>query len=300
MREVHDGPLLDTWCALLAEGMAAESGAGPDGPALAARVRAEPPGGEVRRWAVTVDGEVAGVARSAPDADARFVRLYVSPRHRGRGLGTALFAAVRAAHPHTALKGITVAGGPGERFAARLGATVLLRLVVLAQDLAGLPVPGEPPPGTVFWTGGAPDDLVDSYAAAYRSLADAPGAGHQLADLHYDRDRIRRWEREVRTGGHDLWVCAVVEDRTVVAFTEVEVGPEPAASQHSTVVLPGHRRRGLGTAVKLALAARLRAARPDLTTVTTTVSAANTPMLALNERAGYRVVRTRLLWHLVV
>jgi RimJ/RimL family protein N-acetyltransferase len=90
-------------------------------------------------------------------------------------------------------------------------------------------------------------------------------------------------------------VCAVVEDRTVVAFTEVEVGPEPTASQHSTVVLPGHRRRGLGTAVKLALAARLRAARPDLTTVTTTVSAANAPMLALNERVGYRAVRTRLL-----
>lgn len=290
------GPELDAWCAVLAAGMAAESGGGPDGPALAARARAEPPDAGVLRWVASSSDGIAGVAVSAPEPGARFVRVYVPPEHRGRGVGGALFDAVRAAHPDTLLKTVTVAGRPGERFAARRGAVVLLRLVVQEQRLAALPPAPRPVPGAPrVWTGAAPDGLIGSYAAAYGSLADAPGADHQLAGTRHTPEWIRRREAEIRAAGHELWVCAAVEDGTVVAFTEIETGPGPAASQHSTVVLPGHRRRGLGAAVKWALADRVRAERPAVATVTSTVSAANTPMLALNERLGYRPVRTRLL-----
>ncbi len=221
--------------------------------------------------------------------------MHVPAGHRGCGIGAALFAAVRAAHPDTPLKGITVAGGPGEPFALRRGATVLMRLVVLEQRLAALPPAPVPATPLIFWTGAAPEHLIGSYAAAYDSLSDAPDSHHQLPGARHDPERLRRRAAEIRDAGHDLWVCAAVERSTVVAFTEVETGPGPAASQHSTVVLPGHRRRGLGTAVKWALADRLRSARPHVATVTTTVNADNTPMVALNERLGYRPVRTRLL-----
>lgn len=286
------GPHLDPWCAMFAGAMAAESGGGPDGPALAARIRAGRPDAGARRWAAVQDGEVVGVAQSSPDGEDQFVRLYVPESHQGRGIGSALLA---TAQTGAALKGIAVQGSAGERFAMRRGATVLIRLIVLEHRIAGEATVRD---DTVCWTDGAPDELVDSYAAAYNSLADAPDSQHQSVTADYDAARIRQWERSIRSGGHQLWVCAIVRDGVVVAFTEVETGPGPLASQHATVVRPDHRRRGLGVAVKRALAARLHAARPDITAVTTTVNAENTPMLALNERVGYRPVRTRLLLRL--
>lgn len=293
-------PALPAWCAVLAEHHQSESGGGLSAQVLAARVRHEPSGAGVRRWAAWAGGDLVEVAQSSPDRDTAFVRLYVALAHRRQGTGTALLAAVCSAHPDTVLKGITVAGQAGERFAASLGARVLMRLVVLEQALSGEApdVALAPPYRMVFWRGGAPEDLVDSYAAAYSHLVDAPGADHQLPDPRYDRDRVRRWEQRITTGGHELWVCAALAGRTVVAFTEVEVGPQPAASQHATVVLPAHRPRGLGAAVKSAMTGRLRALRPDLATVTATVNEANTPMMALNQRLGYRPVRTRLLLEL--
>ena len=71
------GRYLDEWCAMLAGAMAAESGGGPDGPALAARIRAEHPDAGVRRWAAVENGRVAGVAQSTPDGADRFVGLSV-------------------------------------------------------------------------------------------------------------------------------------------------------------------------------------------------------------------------------
>jgi mycothiol synthase len=286
------GPHLDQWCAMLAGALAAESGGGPDGPALAARIRAEDPAAGVRRWAAVSDGTLAGVAQSSPDGEDRFVRLYVPESHRRRGIGSALLRTARESG--ASLKSVTVEGSAGERFAMNRGATVLMRLVVLEHRLDGISSAGD----AICWTDGAPQELLDSYAAAYNSLADAPDSHHQSVRADYDAGRIRRWERSIRAGGNQLWVCAIVRDGVVVAFTEVEAGPGPVASQHSTVVVPSHRRRGLGVAVKRALAARLHAARPDITTVTTTVNAANTPMLALNERVGYRRIRTRLLLRL--
>lgn len=291
-------PRLGAWCSLLAEGLRAESGGGLSGDIIAARVNAEPPDAGVRRWAACAGSAVIGVAQSGLDRGAAFVRLFVTPTHRRRGVGTALLSAVRDAHRGIVLKGIAVAGQAGERFAATFGARVVMRLAVLEQRLSDLdPGPAKLPAGcqVVCWRDEAPEELIDSYAAAYCHLADAPGSHHQIVDPHWDRDRVRGWEREVRLGGQELWVCAAVFDDTVAAFTEIEVGPQPAASQHATVVLPRYRGRGLGTAVKVALVRRLRASRPDIATVTATVNEANSPMVALNTRIGYRVVRTRLM-----
>jgi mycothiol synthase len=296
---------LDAWCALLAAGTAAEAGSGLSRAGIAARVRAERPDADVLRWAaLDPAGTVAGVARSGPDRDARFVRLFVADEHRGAGVGAALLETVRAAHPASVLKSVTVAGRDGERFAAHHGATVLMRLTVMEQRLEHLTAFPESRPGrsVVLWNDSAPEDLVDSYAAAHNHLSDAPDSHHQLPGGAYDRDRIRRWEGEIRAGGRELWVCAIVEPAgasdAVVAFTEIEAGREPEASQHTTVVLPSHRRRGLGLLAKQTLAHHLHAGRPHITTVSATVNEANTAMVELNRRAGYRTVRTRLLLEL--
>ena len=255
------------WDAFVGAAISAESG----GPAVL------PTGDDVLRWAEIEDGRVIGAAVSTPAADGRFVRIFVAEPHRRRGIGSALLAAVRAAHPGAALTAVTTTG---EAFAVRHGAAVRLRLLVMEQWLRAAPAPDRE---VEIWRDRVPEALASSLDTTYRSLADAPGADRQ--DLY-----------RTRAGpGNELWIAGVVTGGEVVAFTEIEAGAGPEASQHNTVVRPAHRRRGLGLAVKLGLAAYLRIHRPHLTTVTTTVSATNTAMIGLNERAGYRTVRARLL-----
>ena len=74
--------------------------------------------------------------------------------------------------------------------------------------------------------------------------------------------------------------------------------PGAEASQVDTVVLAGHRRKGLATAVKARLLLRLHEARPDLVCSRVTCALANTGMRAVNHRLGYRDERRRTLYRL--
>ncbi|MEU9110203.1 GNAT family N-acetyltransferase [Streptomyces sp. NPDC048483] len=58
--------------------------------------------------------------------------------------------------------------------------------------------------------------------------------------------------------------------------------------RYDTVVLPGHRGHGLGRAVKLRTLERLRAKRPGVREITTTVADENRPMRVVNAALGYR------------
>src|SRR3954471_4344153 len=77
------------------------------------------------------DGDVVGaVAYELPqleDLDVAWVNILVDPRHRRRGLGTALLAALTdavVAEGRSRLVGDARLGGPGEGFAAAAGARV--------------------------------------------------------------------------------------------------------------------------------------------------------------------------------
>jgi len=58
------------------------------------------------------------------------------------------------------------------------------------------------------------------------------------------------------------------------------------------VVVPAHRGRGIGRAVKRHMMATVAEARPAVREIGTTVADENGPMLAVNERLGYRRERT--------
>ncbi|TXS35338.1 N-acetyltransferase [Streptomyces sp. t39] len=97
--------------------------------------------------------------------------------------------------------------------------------------------------------------------------------------------------------GGVLHTAAVLHTATdsVAAYTEV-VLRDPAdtrALQYDTVVVPVHRGRGLGRAVKRHLMGVLADERPGLREIGTTVADENGPMLAVNDRLGYR--RERLV-----
>jgi mycothiol synthase len=200
-----------------------------------------------------------------------------------------------------------VAGSDGELLAHRLGATVGDELVddVLSLDSidpARLKRIGVPPAGYDLrhWAGHAPGGLVESYARAKRSIADAPNR-HPLPVPLWDVEMIRVNERTRADGGAELWVEAAVVTGTdeVAAFTEMEIAGSCAeASQVDTAVLPAHRRKGLATAVKADLLLRLLAERPDLGSVRVTCALANTGMRAVNHRLGFCEQQRRTLYRL--
>lgn len=290
-------PALADWCGLYCAEYAVDSGNVIDADALMARIRAERVPSTVVRWSAFANRELAGVAALSPSAGAGFLRLYVPASRRRQAIGTALLHSAREHGTGAAIRTVVTAGGPGERFAEAVGARPVMRLVVMSQSLAQ----SDPYPlwlangyRLVLWHDGAPDELLTSYASAKRHIIDAPDA-HLQVDGAWDAAGVREWERSIRAEGRTLWVAAAVANDVVAAFTEIETGPTHDASQVDTVVLPGHRGAGLARAVKTALAAHIRAHRPDLTTVTTNVNADNEAMMRVNRRLGYREVRRRLL-----
>lgn len=302
---------VDDWCTLFAAGHRAESGGDVDGGRLRAEVGAGRASGEAgsavgtgpedadRRWLARLDRAPAGIAAVHPRKGFGFLRLYVPPARRRLGVGTALLDAVRVTFADIPLRSVTSAGEAGQAFAARHGARTLLRLVELTQPLGEVrhptPPPRLPPPYRVeIWQDAVPDDLLASYARAKTAVGDAPGASWQV-DADWTPDRVRAWERARRAEGRQVWMAAVVADGEVVAFTEITTDSGTVASQHDTAVVRGHRRRGLGTGVKVALADHLHRLRPDVTEVRSTVNATNRPMIAVNVRLGYRVSGSRLL-----
>jgi mycothiol synthase len=264
------------------------------------------------RWAGYLDGTVIGASEVRPAGEPKtaFTRIYVLPDMRGHGVGRSLLTEVvrdqRAAGMQI-LATTVLADTPGARYALHLGATVGDELVINVLDFATLDRAALERSVTtdhdgyhlVHWAGHTPDLLVDSYALAKRAIADAPNSHLPPgAVAMWDRDLVRQSERERADRGVELWVtvAVVAGTSTVAAFTAVDVGHSSVdVGQEDTVVVGEHRRHGLATWVKAAMALRLADELPNVRRLSSTTAVANTGMRAVNARTGFRELTRRLL-----
>ncbi|MGW8969659.1 GNAT family N-acetyltransferase [Streptomyces platensis] len=230
--------------------------------------------------------------------------LTAHPARRGRGVGRALWEKVcgrLAAEGRTSVSTLVERGGAGERFAVGRGAECALPMVEYVQEVAAASAPAAsapavpaPPDGYRFaaWSGVVPDAHAAAHARAHDAMQDAPAGDLDEQHDPWDPERIRAAARVVLDrGGVLLTVAALAEaDGAVAGYTEL-VLPTPAsvrALQYDTVVVPAHRGRGLGRAVKLRMLEFLRAQWPDVREIMTTVADENAPMRAVNAALGYR------------
>lgn len=260
----------------------------------------------VARHDVTVAGSGAALAGFAalavPTGDgsgpvtARLNELAVAPEYRGRGLGRALLAAVRA--EAIAQGAGRLWGGfmtaDGERFARAAGARTGNRTRHSALRLpAELPAPAELPGYRLLsWVAPAPDDLVASYARAREALNDAPH-DDDTGTEHWTADKIRDLEAAVARRGQQTRVTVALDGGGEVAgYSELRVGPErgTVARTEDTAVVAAHRGRGLARRIKLESLRRLAADRPDVTAVVTANDVTNAAMLAVNTALGFTEV----------
>jgi mycothiol synthase len=111
-------------------------------------------------------------------------------------------------------------------------------------------------------------------------------------DVAWTPTRIRQTEDDLVRGGVEERVAAAIDERTdcVVGFTTLQIqdGRPEYAGHPDTAVLAGHRRQGLGLAVKAAVLREASIERPELAEIATSVARSNKPMLGINRRLGFQ------------
>lgn len=229
------------------------------------------------------------------------VEVTVHPDHRRRGIGTALLArmaAEAAADGKSRLLAEGLAtGGSGAAFASMHGFAVVHRTARQRLDMPSVDrsrwhVPLARGYRLAKWADSAPDDLLVSYATARNAISTAPHGETTFVDQEWTPARIRSDEATARASRRTRVVVAVHEATGEVAgltFLEVYHERPQLAVQQDTAVLPAHRGRRLGVAMKAANLAWLAADYPQLALVHTSVAADNPYMLRVNEQVGFTV-----------
>ncbi|GGT15995.1 GNAT family N-acetyltransferase [Streptomyces chromofuscus] len=236
------------------------------------------------------------------------VNLHVRPDARRRGTGTRLLAAVLAAAESEERRSLIAeapAGTAADLYCVRHGfrraLTLHHLLLPLSEEhrgrLEGLAGTEHPGYRTAEWTGTVPDALADSFAAAKNAMHDMPIGDLDHGSLTWDAERVRAMAAVVAERGDTLLTVAAVHgDGTagIAGYTEIVIpgGTAARALQYDTAVVPAHRGHGLGVWLKARMLRRLLDEHPQVTEVETDNAAENTHMLAVNERLGFRPLRT--------
>lgn len=232
------------------------------------------------RFVVVEDGEVLGLARlRATDDGAPSALVQVDPRHQGRGVGRLLFERLAEVAGPAELSGLVNGDDRSMAVARHWGFAPEREHRISAVDPRTIPATPPAPAGLRV----AP--LADAGAEAVWSCHCAVAA-----DDPSGLTRRMTLEEYVATEWHDPLHRAdlgraVLDGDTVVAFSRLDVAGERAWSS-MTGCLPHRRGEGLATLAKSHALHALAAA--GVTLCSTGNDRANRPMLAVNDRLGYR------------
>jgi GNAT superfamily N-acetyltransferase len=219
------------------------------------------------------------------ETGAANLTLFVHPDHRRQGIGTRLLGTAMAHLNDIEARRVRVfATDDSLGFARAAGFEASRAMRYSGVDTADLP-PAPPVPTGLRVVPFTEVDPRVAYAADCAVSADEPG------DMPVRLPSFERWYEEIWSSpalNHAVSV-GVLDGPDMVAFAAMETDDDRAWSA-MTGTLAGYRGRGLAT---LAKSVALRAAAAvGVTSAFTSNDADNRPMLAINERFGYRVVAT--------
>jgi GNAT superfamily N-acetyltransferase len=268
-----------------------------------------------------VDGDTwAGIAWLdwwlLDNTDTVDVELAVVPAYRRRGVATRLLDAVieRArADGRRVLSGMNSAGdpvtgeSPGTAFAAARG---FVRKHAELQQVLELPLPSEqlaaldrPVPGyeLVQWREHMPDEWLEQFAVLLTGMTeDVPTGDRAVEATRWTPALIRESEARRVAQGRFTYTTAAVHTASgaLAAYTQMGGTPETPdrLSQYDTYVHPTHRGRRLGIAVKVPNLRALQAGLDHPAVLHTFNAPENTPMIAVNEKLGFRPAAQRTTW----
>ena len=236
----------------------------------------------------------------------RDVMVQVHPEHRRRGIARALLTAGLASVPTDGstklLSGWTSTRVPsGAAFAERLGAKLGLHLRVSQVDLRTIDRALMREWASVDPTGYRLElidgDVPDRLMAATLNALNAginrmPREGLEMEDVRFTAENLRDWERQRTSRGQESWTMLAVEESTGegVAFTGVFFDRRVPTVMHQggTAVDSKHQGRDIGKWLKGRMAENILAEMPEARFIRTDNAGTNAPMLAINDRMGFR------------
>jgi GNAT superfamily N-acetyltransferase len=271
-----------------------------------------------RLFGVRIDGEIVGCGvyeYLASDTAGCWLLISVLPKHRGRGIGTALArhieAQARADGRSKLLSYFPSPKGPGDRVDAPTGfgsvpaSNAEVRFAValgfrLEQVERGsrlvLPVPTDyevPADYRVHqWIGPTPPEWLEQMAVLNtRMSTDAPSAGLDEAEDLVTPERQQELDAATARDPRSFLFSTVehVPTGVLAGYTCLAVPAEPhrAVNQYATLVLREHRGHKLGMLLKLANLEHLQRERPGHPSVTTFNAEENRYMLDVNDKVGF-------------
>ena len=270
-------------------------------------------------WAA--DGSVAAQAtiwryEMPENRGLREIDLRVRADHRRRGLGRELFARLVAAAGEGAqlLTSYTIDRVPaGEAFAKRLGAKPGLANRTSQLDLAAIDramvrdwAAIDPAGYRLEWITETftPDHLVPSVIVAYDTMNTAPHDDLDQEDWKVTPALLRDFERAAQMKGTERRLLLAIEDATgeTAGFTEVgyDARVPTIVGQQGTAVVPAHRGHGIGKWIKARMVERILAEWPAARYVRTGNAYSNAAMLSINDRLGFSVVWSVMVWQLPI
>ena len=273
------------------------------------------PGSDHEHYLAFVDGAPVGyVDMELPYLDnpgSVQVELSVLPGYRRRGVGRALIDMVveraRVAGRKTVVGQVLSRHPDGSLFAAAMDAKPGLEEVRSRLDLSAL---DETRLGGLYvdawrhaagyrlthWTGAPPAEIIDDVAYLDSRL----NADFALEPARVDAEKIREGERRAARRGRVSYHAGALHGSRLVAWTKIagDLVSEAHAWQNITLVAPEHRGRRLGTLVKIANLAHVRALRPGLERIDTCNAASNEHMLRINRAMGFRPIDSLTYWQM--
>jgi GNAT superfamily N-acetyltransferase len=234
---------------------------------------------------------------------------YVRPSHRRRRIGASWLAVILELmdrHGCTTL-GIGTVDEAGHAFLRWLGAEAKLigaenRLRVADVDWAMVErwvregQQRSPHTKLEIHDGRVPEAMWTALASSLTAMfSAAPMDDLDHGDSISTPESIRYYYERMEAAGETTLSALTREpDGIVTGFTEVTWAPyRPAIIQQQfTGVVPSATGRGLGKWVKAAMLLHLRELYPDFQWMSTGNAGSNAPMLAINQRLGFRHYRT--------
>ena len=264
------------------------------------RRESAPPEDRVIDWLAERGGDVVGWATAGIDAFApvrttAFAGVAVHPEHRGQGIGSALWDALSAHLDEIGARRIIAHGRADDdtkAFVARCGFSLEGTVTGLAVDPRTVAAPPPLPPGIeIAALGSFADDPERVFVADYESFLDEPGPG-DVSGMTYETWRRLTWDNP--ECDRELGTVAVARGVPVgISFLDSDRA-SGRAQNVGTGVTPAFRGQGLGLLMKQC--SLVAAADAGIVRVMTQNDETNAPMMAINERLGYRPFSSGCSW----
>jgi mycothiol synthase len=240
-------------------------------------------------------GTVGQIISYRPEFERWWVTVLVREPYRRRGIGSALLVegsrAARAVGKTGLQTSVSERHADGLAFLAHRGFVEFDRYRMVELDLAGVTKPAiEPPPGVKLSTLAArPDLVVGVHAVAELAFRDIPHADEPMQAGTLEEFRKRDVDRD-GIPPEAFYVALDAATGDVIGYASLMriPGRNDAAWHDMTAVAPGHRGRGIATALKRATIAW--AIDAGMRVLETGNDVDNAPMRAVNAALGYKPI----------